>query len=141
METINNIELSDENIYPDEQVLKSVLGASYGAYESLLKLLASNEIDYEWRYYRDGKAWLCKVQKKKKTVIWMSAWKDCMKATIYFPQKYLEKVFELDISQNLKDKIRTTKDVGRSKPCIFEISNDEILRDLEKVLKLKIACK
>lgn len=64
-----------------------------------------------------------------------------MKATIYFPQKYLEKVFELDISQNLKDKIHTTKDVGRSKPCIFEISNDEILRDLEKVLKLKIACK
>ena len=26
METINNIELRDENVYPDEQVLKGVLG-------------------------------------------------------------------------------------------------------------------
>ena len=27
-----------------------------------------NKVD-QWRYYKDGKAWLCKVQKKKKTIV------------------------------------------------------------------------
>ncbi len=39
METINNIELRDESIYPDENVLQSVLGKSYELYDMLLELL------------------------------------------------------------------------------------------------------
>jgi len=96
---------------------------------------------YKWRYYRDGKAWLCKVQKKKKTIIWMSAWKGFMKATIYFPQKYLEKLYKLDIAEEVISKIKLTKDVGKSKPCIFEIRDKQILNDFEKVMYLKIECK
>jgi hypothetical protein len=86
METVNRIELGDESIYPDEQVLEGVLGDSYTAYCELLKLFDANQMEYDWRYYHDGKAWLCKVQKKKKTIVWMSAWKGYMQATIYFPR-------------------------------------------------------
>jgi hypothetical protein len=75
METINNIELRDESIYPDEKVLRSVLGKSYESYAMLLEIYNMNELISEWRYYHDGKAWLCKVQKKKRTIVWMSAWK------------------------------------------------------------------
>ena len=88
METINNIELRDENIYPDEKILESILGESYEAYEKLLGLFDRNEMTHEWRYYRDGKAWLCKVQRKKRTIVWMSAWKGFMQAVVYFPEKY-----------------------------------------------------
>ena len=70
METINTIELKDESVYPEEQVLKSILGESYNAYCELLKLYDDNNMVYEWRYYKDGKAWLCKVQLKKKTIVW-----------------------------------------------------------------------
>lgn len=56
METINNIELRDENIYPDEKVLEKILGESYDAYCSLLNLYGENNLSHEWRYYRDGKA-------------------------------------------------------------------------------------
>jgi hypothetical protein len=75
LETINNIELTDKSVYPDETVLKAVLGKSYRSYCALLALFDRNEMLHEWRYYMDGKAWLCKVQKKKKTIVWMSAWK------------------------------------------------------------------
>lgn len=141
METINHIELRDEKIYPDETVLKSILNESYFAYKTLLELFTKNDMNYEWRYYHDGKAWLCKVQKKKKTIVWMSAWKDYMQATLYFPEKYIDKVYELDINEGLKEKIRSTKNVGRSKPCIFEIRDDNILSDFEKVMIYKIGCK
>ncbi|MDW7740597.1 MAG: DUF3788 family protein, partial [Bacillota bacterium] len=109
METINNIELRDESIYPDENVLRSVLGGSYEAYTMLLEMFNKNEMVYEWRYYRDGKAWLCKVQKKKRTIVWMSAWKGYMQAAVYFPEKYFEKLYQLEISEEMKQKIKSTK--------------------------------
>ncbi len=32
METVNNIELRDENLYPDNKVLEEILGPSFEAY-------------------------------------------------------------------------------------------------------------
>ena len=140
METINNIELKDENIYPDESVLSEILGQSYNAYRDLIKLFDKLEMNYEWRYYRDGKAWLCKVQKKKKTIVWMSAWRGYMQATIYFPHRFLESVLSLKITEESKEKITNTKDVGKSKPCIFQIRSKEVLVDFEKVMNFKMNC-
>ena len=141
METINTIELKDENIYPDETVLKKILGRSFNAYLELLKLFDAYEMVYEWRYYKDGKAWLCKVQLKKRTIVWMSAWPGFMQATIYFPLRLLESVLSLDITEKSKEKITNTKNVGKSKPCIFEVRSKEVLIDFEKVMKFKLACK
>ncbi len=141
METINNVELRDENVYPSEEVLSAVLENSFKAYLSLLEVFTNNDMTCEWRYYRDGKAWLCKVQKKKRTIVWMSAWKGFMQAAIYFPERYMEEVYSLDISEELKEKFKSTKNVGKSKPCIFQIQDKNIFGDFEKMMNLKIKCK
>jgi hypothetical protein len=141
MEQINNIELHDGNIYPDDNVLKNVLGKSFEAYSELLKLFDEYEMTYDWRYYKDGKAWLCKVQKKKRTIVWMSAWKGYMKATIYFPGKYVDELGRLDIAEETKQKILETNNVGKSKPCTFEIKNKGIIKDFSKVMEYKIETK
>lgn len=141
METINKIELKDENVYPDETVLRSVLDKAYDAYAKLMEFFDQNELVHEWRYYHDGKAWLCKVQKKKRTIVWMSAWKGYMQAVVYFPEKHLDKLYQLDLTVEMNDKIMATKNVGKSKPCIFEIKDDTIFNDFSKIVNLKIACK
>lgn len=141
MDTINKIELRDESVYPDKKVLSSILGKSYKLYEDLLNLFNKYEMIHEWKYYRDGKAWLCKVQKKKKTIVWMSAWKSYMQAAIYIPVRLLDKVLELEIRDEVREKIINTKNVGKSKPCIFEIRDKEILADFEKVMKFKLEIK
>lgn len=141
MDTDNNIQLRDESIFPDKSVLISVLRKSYVVYTDLLDLYDRNDLDYEWRYYKDGKAWLCKVQKKKKTIVWMSVWKGFMKAGIYFPVRLLNEILDLDINEDLKEKFLKTKNVGKSKPCIFEIRDQDILVDFEKVMLLKINSK
>lgn len=141
METINTIELADESTFPNEDVLKKVLGRSYNAYLELLKLYANNDLVYEWRYYTDGKAWLCKVQKKKRTIVWMSAWKGFMQATVYFPERYIKDIFKLNIADETKNRIIKTKNVGKSKPCIFKIRNKKAIKDLEIVMNFKILAK
>lgn len=141
METINTIELKDEQVYPDEEVLAGVLGDSYGAYCDLIKLFDTNEMTHEWRYYHDGKAWLCKVQKKKKTIVWMSAWKDFMKATIYVHERDVEGVYNLNISEEHKQRFRASRKMGKSTACSFEIRGSEVLEDFAKVMQYKMALK
>jgi len=141
MEQINSIELTNENIFPTENVLKNSLGNSYTAYEELLCMFNNNNLNSEWRYYKDGKAWLCKVQRKKKTIIWMSVWKGYMKATIYFPERYLNDILTLKISQETKDAIRLSNRIGKSIPCMFEIKNEKVLKDIEVVMTHKINLK
>ena len=94
METDESIQLTDESVYPDENVLKRVLGRSYGAYTDLLNLYEDRGLSLEWRYYKDGKAWLCKVQHKKKVIVWMSAWKGYVQAAIYVPVRILDDAFK-----------------------------------------------
>ena len=134
----SDIELTDEHEYPDETKLKAVLGKSFSAYAALLKLFDKNEIDHEWRFYKDGKAWLCKVQKKKKTIIWMSARKGYIQACIYFPERQVEQVLSLEISQQTKARLQAAQNIGKSRPCLFEVSSTEILADIEKVMNFKM---
>lgn len=141
MDTINQIELRDESVYPGEEVLQRILGKSYPAYRDLLSLYGSHQLVHAWRYYHDGKAWLCKVQKGTRTIVWMSAWKGYMQATIYLPEKYVNGVYQLDIREERKEKIRQTKNTGRSKPCIFEIRDTDVLEDFEKVMEYKLIAK
>lgn len=134
-------QLKDETRFPDEQVLREQLGAAYAAYEALLKLFASEQLSAGWRYYHDGKSWLCKVQKKKKTIVWMSALAGSMRATIYFSAKHIEEIYKLDISETRKQIIRDTPNTGKSKPCTFELNESEVPADFVALMKLKIQLK
>lgn len=141
MDTINNLVLMDEKIYPDDVILKSALGKSYQFYKELLNIYEKNNLKGTWRYYHDGKAWLCKVQLRNKTISWMSAWEGFMQATIYLPNRLLEDILSLDIDQKYKERIKETKNVGKSKPCIFEIRNSNEIINFEKVMHFKMMAK
>ncbi|MHC1740108.1 MAG: DUF3788 family protein [Anaerolineaceae bacterium] len=140
METVN-IELGDESLYPDEGRLMAVLGDSYKAYCELISLFDDNQMAHEWRYYHDGNAWLCKVQKNKKTIVWMSAWIGFMKATIYVPEKAAEGIYRLNISEARKEEIRQRRKVGKSTAFIFEIRSSEVLEELIQVMRFKVGLK
>jgi len=141
VESVNYIELRDENRYPDDTILMSVLNESFLSYKKLLELFTKNDMSCEWRYYHDVKVWLCKVQKKKKTIVWMSAWKGYMQATIYFSEKYCNKIYDLDISEDIKEIFRSGKPVGKSKAMIFKITDESVLKDFETVMTYKAGCR
>lgn len=137
----DKLQLTDESIYPDENVLKDAVGSSYQAYSALLEIFAQNDMQYEWRYYNDGKAWLCKTQKKKKTIVWMSAWEGFMKAAVYIPEKLMDQVYSLPINDMTKERIQGAKVIGKSKECMFEIRNQKDLEDLTTIMLFKIKAK
>ncbi len=134
----NQKELVDAAIYPDQNVLQNLFGKGFSAYCSLLELFGKYDISYDWIYYNDVKCWLCKAQKKKKTIVWMSACKGHLRATIYFSESKINGLYELNISEELKSEIMNTKNTGKSKGCTFNITSKKILIGFEEVMKYKL---
>ena len=136
--------LKDPDVIPSEDVLKNVLGNSvHVVYESYISSIMSTGygLTYEWKYYNDGKSWLCKISNKKKTVHWLSAWEGCFKIAFYFTEKHLEGIAALDISEKIKEDFCNTKPVGRLLPMLFIINQEEQLDDLLKVVAFKKSLK
>ena len=74
--------LREKEVSPNSNVLLNLLGDVFIPYEELEEKLVAKDLIYIWNYYNDGKAWLCKVQFKKKTVFWLSIWDGFFKLTL-----------------------------------------------------------
>ena len=88
--------LRDPDIGPTRAIIAEALGTVNNAYESFVVDLKNHDIDLEWRYYTDGKAWLGKDLYKwtgarggqnEVTAFWLSIWEKFFKVTIYIPEK------------------------------------------------------
>jgi len=139
LETIREIQFGNPEVSPTEENLKKVLGDSFSVYKLLLDTIHSNDLSYEWRYYKDGKSWLCKVQKKKKTIFWLSVWKDYFEAVFYIQENHVENIYSLSLSKEQLKKIVETENVGKLKPCIFEMRSQEKFNNFIKVMNYKLS--
>lgn len=130
--------LNDPLIEPTLDVLRNALGSNFGNYQTLLELIEKYALAAEWRYYKDGKSWLCKVQHKKKTILWLSVWADCFKISFYFTQKNVESIAELPIADVIKQEFFAQKTAGKLLPIIIAVNNEATLTDIEVLMRYKL---
>ena len=132
--------LDDPKIYPDDKVLRKALGKSFSAYSNLMEKLAGPDYSFlhEWRYYNDGKSWLCKVTYKKKTVFWLSAWEGHFRASFYFTERSGSGIASLDIPKEIRNAFAKAKPFGKLIPLRFVIDKPDQLEDFMKVVNYKI---
>ena len=103
MESDNGtILLREKEIEPVNEVLENVLGKElFNIYQELIKIFADEfSLEPQWKFYKDGNTWLCKVVYKKKTILWLSIWKNYIKTGFYFTEKTGIGVLELDIDNH-----------------------------------------
>ena len=134
--------LRDPDIFPSGEVLNDILGdAVYSVLESFLGIVADEGLEPEWRYYNDGKAWLCKITNKKKTILWLSIWEGFFKTSFFFTEKHLEGVAALDISEKIKDNFSEAKPTGRLIPMIIDVREKDQIKDLPTIIRFKKSLK
>lgn len=131
--------LREQEIIPTKEVLAKALKESYPAFHELFETITAPEIGLvpEWNYYKDGKAWLCKVSYKKKTVFWLSVWDGFFRTSFYFTEKHLTGVAELDIEPQIKEDFKSRKPVGKLLPLSIKVHGREQVGDVLKVVGFK----
>ncbi len=140
METKNQIMLLREaDIEPTENVLENALGKeAFDVYLKLLHICTTKfDLQYEWRFYKDGKAWLCKIIHKKKTIFWLSIWDKFIRTGFYFTEKTYAGIFDLPISEEIKKSFGSAKAIGKLIPLILDINQEEQLTDFREIVKYK----
>ena len=134
---MENIILTDPMIKPDEVVLGEVLGKKYKLFQEFVGKLNEQKLVLEWNYYKDQKAWLCKVLNKKKNLAWLSVWDTGFKLTFFFTEKTIDGFFALEINDEIKELARDAKKAGKLIPVVFLVKSKEKMKDGVKILEYK----
>ena len=131
--------LRDAETEPTAEVLKNALGKEvFSVYKELMKIFTEEfGMDPLWRFYKDGKAWLCKVVFKKKTILWLSVWESFIKISFYFTKKTRPGIFDLEIEGEIKETFFKTGTIGKLIPLTIDIERREQFKSLKEIIKYK----
>lgn len=123
--------------------LKQGLGRWFPIYSTLTENLSKPPYDLspEWRFYKDGGAWLCKMTRKKKTVFWISAWRQGLKCGFYFTEKSGGGIADLSIDPSVKSSFDKADPIGKLRPLTIDLTAKQQLADLYTVASYMIAQK
>lgn len=135
--------LREEGRMPDDPLLTEALGPLFRVYQEFMQKIQTEPflLQPQWRYYHDGKAWLCKIVFGKKTICWLSVWDGFFVVTFYFSEKHQAKVEELGVDKAILERFLAAKRIGRLMPLVVEVNDREQLNDLLRIARLKKAIK
>lgn len=135
--------LSDKNQFPTEEIIFSHIGRTKTLWISFFDYVHSNHSDIteEWRYYNDGKSWLMKVQRKAKTVFWLSIIKNSFRITFYFTDKASQPIAESNISEELKAQFTDGKSYGKIKGITIVFKKKKDIEYAKSLIAVKLSLK
>jgi hypothetical protein len=130
-----NIVLSDKEVFPTDEVLVSIIGDKMDLWHILMNSVKDLYPDSTggWNYYNDGKSWLFKMTRKKKTMFWTTVFEDTFRVTFYFGDKAEVLIFGSDLSEIIKADFKTAKRYGMIRAITVKVNGQS---DIDTVLKL-----
>ena len=141
-------QLRDPSIEPTSSIMAKSLGLAYNAYMKFIEELKNRDIQVEWRYYKDGKAWLGKAlykwttirgTQKEMTACWLSIWKGFFRVSLFIPEKARADVLSLKLSDEIRIMIENSKQMGKLKffPLVFDLESDKLFEELYTLIDFR----
>ena len=135
--------LDNQEEFPSEEVIFSHLGRTKVHWLSLFEHIHSSypEFSEEWRYYKDGKSWLLKVTRKKKTICWISVLKKKFRITFYFTDIAEPAILNSSISDELKEQFKNGKYFNKIRGLTITFSNKKDIEYAKTLIEIKLSLK
>jgi hypothetical protein len=94
-----------------------------------------------WNYYNDGKQWLFKMTRKKKTLFWAAVQDDSFRITFYFGDKAEPLLVESKLPQKIKDDFKTSKHYGAIRAISVSLLRDSDIGIIKELISVKLKIK
>lgn len=136
---MEKLSLNDQKEFPDDAVLSQHLGDTKKAWDTLTSMINENHPLYttEWRYYNDGKSWLFKVTKKKKTICWVAVFDKKFKTTFYFSAKAEVLITGSPLKKEYIDQFVSGRRFGKIRAITVEVKKPADLETTELLMEIK----
>jgi hypothetical protein len=135
--------LADRSVVPDDDLIFSLIGERKIFWQDIMNYLSNtyNDVSGSWNYYNDGKQWLFKLVRKKKTIFWAGILTGTFRITFYFGDKAESIIYDSLLPRSIKDEFRTAKKYGSIRPVSFIVKDrkdfDNILIMIDIKYKMK----
>jgi hypothetical protein len=127
--------LSDPSVFPDQDLLFGIIGTNEVHWQKLMAKVHARYPDAveQWNYYKDGKNWLFRMMRRKKTLFWIGVLAETFRITFYFGDKAEPLIEASSLPLVLKQGFKTSKRYGHIRAISLRVERDE---DIENALKL-----
>jgi hypothetical protein len=131
--------LNDPHEPPDDELLSRHLGPAKDAWDAFTNAAPAvvDGLELTWRYYTDGKAWLCKAARRGRTICWISVRDGGFRATFYFTEKADAEIVQLAIDRGRRDAYASATRAGKLKPLRVDVADATDLPDLYSLMRFK----
>jgi hypothetical protein len=135
--------LKDKSVKPTDEIVFSIIGDKQIIWKQVMAYLHKNHNDISevWNYYNDGKSWLLRVLKKKKTLFWIKVLNDTFRIAFWFGDKAEPVIGQSDLLPDIKNDFKNAKRYGKLRCIYFDMSDsvdmDDVIRLIEVKLKVK----
>jgi hypothetical protein len=137
------IVLTDPQIQPTEELIFSFIGENRVYWENILEYLYNkhSDISEEWRFYNDGKSWLYRTLRKKKTIYWIGIQKDTFRVSFWLSEKAESIIESSDLPENIKDDYRNARRFKIGRCITIVVSKPEDFENIVQLIELKLKLK
>ena len=131
--------LSDKSVFPDDELIFSLIGEKKVLWLALMDHLSVHYKDGagSWNYYNDGKQWLYKFVLKKKTLFWGGILPGTFRITFYFGNKAEPVIEASTLPAHIKESFRNVKRYGQIRPVTILVGNSDDIDIIFVLLDLK----
>jgi len=131
--------LNDKSVLPTDDLIFSIIGKNSEHWVHLMSGLREKHPDTEgqWNYYNDGKSWLFKMVRKKKTLFWIGIQEDTFRVTFYFGDKAEQMLESSDLPESIVEEFRSGKHYGKIRAITLKILKKSDVGNVLKLVEIK----
>jgi hypothetical protein len=137
---METVVLTDKSIIPDNDLVFSIIGENKIHWQKMTGFVHAKYPDAleQWNYYNDGKSWLFRMIRKKKTLFWVGVLKDTFRITFYFGDKAEPFIEKSDLPTGMKEGFKNGKRYGKIRAITMRVEKDEDIEHAIKLVEIRI---
>ena len=132
--------LADESVKPDNELIFSMLGEKELLWKQTMSYLYDNNNDISeiWKYYKDGKSWLFRTLKKKKTIFWIRILDGTFRIAFWFADKLEPVILQSALPESIKSEYKNAKRFNKSRCIYIDMQGSGDIQNVKMLIDLKV---
>ncbi len=98
----------------------------------------NNDICEIWKYYKDGKSWLFRTLKKKKTIFWIRILDGTFRIAFWFADKLEPIILQSALPESIKSEYKNAKRFNKSRCIYIDMQSSGDIQNVKKLIDLKV---
>lgn len=133
--------LNDKSIKLNDEIINAIIGEKELLWKQTLSYLYDNnkDITEEWKFYNDGKRWLFRTLKKKKTIFWISILDDTFNIAFWFAERLEPIILTSELPDRIKNEYKNAKPFNKSRCINIDMEDSKDFEIVKKLIDLKLS--